>query len=471
MSDKDNKDDKKKPDLGPFDESDFDLDEDFGEPSDSLDDFEDEEFIEDQPKVSTDKKKNLAIMIIAALFIFFMAYQLIMGGKKSRQQTKPKTETEEIKEEFREKSAIPVKVANEPRASIGTSPGDMTPSLDETFTAPPPPPPPPPTYDIGSAYTEPSTGSRFDIPAVDGGFTGTPSIGIPDLDSGEFTEQETEKIINEEMKRRIQAPMFIGGVSGGGGGSGSGQEDEEDPYPYEFDMSESTNFRQDSGYIGRLKTVILQGKVLDAVLETAINTDLPGKLRAIVSRDVYAEAGRRIMIPKGSRLIGTYDTQITFGQARVFIVWTRIIRPDGVDVILDGREDMIATDLLGRTGVYGDLDNRFIEIFGSSILLSTITVGFAVGASTLFSEDEDIDSTVGGDGDVVETGSVAARATRDAVEDLGGKVERIARDLIKDTPRITVDQGTKIKIFVNKDIHFPLKYINRKPEDGVFMIN
>ena len=80
--------------------------------------------------------------------------------------------------------------------------------------------------------------------------------------------------------------------------------------------------------------LVLQGKFIDAVSETAINSDLPGQVRALVSYDVYAESGRRVMLPRGTRLIGEYNTAIAKGQERLFVVWTRAIRPDGIDIAL-----------------------------------------------------------------------------------------------------------------------------------------
>jgi type IV secretion system protein VirB10 len=98
-----------------------------------------------------------------------------------------------------------------------------------------------------------------------------------------------------------------------------------------------------------LDFLILQGKFIDAVAETAMNSDLPGQVRALVSYDIYAESGRRVMLPRGTRLIGDYNTAITKGQKRLFVVWTRAIRPDGIDIaLLSG-----GTDPLGRAGLSG----------------------------------------------------------------------------------------------------------------------
>ncbi|MBL7660320.1 TrbI/VirB10 family protein, partial [Escherichia coli] len=78
--------------------------------------------------------------------------------------------------------------------------------------------------------------------------------------------------------------------------------------------------------------LVAQGTMIRGFLETAINTDLPGMVRAIVREDVRSLDGGRILIPKGSRLVGEYKSGLARGQKRIFIVWSRVIRSDGVSV-------------------------------------------------------------------------------------------------------------------------------------------
>lgn len=203
-------------------------------------------------------------------------------------------------------------------------------------------------------------------------------------------------------------------------------------------------------FIGNLGNIIAQGKVLDAVLETAINTDLPGTLRAIISHDIYAEKGRDILIPKGSRLIGTYNTGILRGQDRVFIVWTRVIRPDGVDIQIGSQ----GIDNLGRAGVPGDVDNKFTEIFSSAILTSILTLGTAVIVQASV-EDSATTTTTNTDGSSQTSGEPVALAA----QDLSSNISSLGKDFIEEyinvKPTITIDQGTSMKVFVNRDLIFP----------------
>jgi len=117
--------------------------------------------------------------------------------------------------------------------------------------------------------------------------------------------------------------------------------------------------------------VVPQGFVIPAVLETAIDSDLPGSVRAVVSRDVRGFDGSQVLIPRGSKLIGQYKSAAAIGQTRAFVVWSRIITPTGVSIDVGSP----ATDRLGRGGLEGKADTHFFERFGSAILLSVISGG------------------------------------------------------------------------------------------------
>ncbi|WP_353287987.1 TrbI/VirB10 family protein [Wolbachia endosymbiont (group B) of Gerris lacustris] len=125
---------------------------------------------------------------------------------------------------------------------------------------------------------------------------------------------------------------------------------------------------------GKLGLMIIQGKVIDAILETAISSDLQGMLRAVVSRDVYAETGDTILIPKGSRLIGGYSFDSNVAKARVNINWNRIILPHGIDVAIASS----GADELGRAGIAGIVDNKIASALFSSVALAGVSIGSSV---------------------------------------------------------------------------------------------
>jgi type IV secretion system protein VirB10 len=200
--------------------------------------------------------------------------------------------------------------------------------------------------------------------------------------------------------------------------------------------------------LNKLSVTIAQGKIITAILETAIDTELPGTLRAIIARDVYAEAGRNVMIPKGSRLIGTYNTGIARGQVRVLIVWTRLIRPDGVDVQIGSG----GIDKLGRAGVMGDVDNKYSEIFSTALLTSVLSIVVAEGADKLSSQPTTTTSSPNGS---TTTGSAGSAAAVTALNNIGNISQSIVNSMIDIHPVITVDQGTEVDVFVNRDVTFP----------------
>ena len=115
-------------------------------------------------------------------------------------------------------------------------------------------------------------------------------------------------------------------------------------------------------------TTIATGTMIPAVLETAINTDVPGYVRAVVSQDVKSFDGSRVLVPRSSRLVGQYQSGLQAGQRRAYVIWTRLIRPDGVTVSLASP----ATGFDGTTGLAGDVDSHFFSRFGSAMLLSVI---------------------------------------------------------------------------------------------------
>ena len=170
------------------------------------------------------------------------------------------------------------------------------------------------------------------------------------------------------------------------------------------------------------KATVTQGTLIPAVLETAIDTDVPGYVRAIVSADVRSFDGSRVLIPRSSRLIGQYRSGLQAGQRRAYVIWSRLIRPDGVSVNIASP----AIGFSGETGLAGKVDTRFFERFGSGMLLSVIG-----GLSAL-----------GGNAGVVVAGggqSAAAAAV--------GQTAQIG-------PTVRVRQGEPIRVFTARDLDF-----------------
>ncbi|MFA7588716.1 MAG: TrbI/VirB10 family protein, partial [Novosphingobium sp.] len=125
------------------------------------------------------------------------------------------------------------------------------------------------------------------------------------------------------------------------------------------------------------RTTVTQGTLIPAILETAIDTDVPGYVRAIVSSDVRSFDGSLVLVPRSSRLIGQYKSGLTAGQKRAYVIWTRLIRPDGVSVDLASP----AIGFGGETGLAGKVNSHFFERFGSAMLLSVVGGLSALGGN------------------------------------------------------------------------------------------
>jgi len=205
-------------------------------------------------------------------------------------------------------------------------------------------------------------------------------------------------------------------------------------------------------YIADRRHTIAQGKLLTAILETAINTEIPGFVRGIISRDVYGESGSDVLIPKGSRLFGTYSSKVARGQGRVEIAWTRLIRPDGVDLTISFN----ASDQFGRAGISGEVDNKYNATIANSLLTSILAVGATAAAQKLIGGTVDNTTTTNPtQGTTTTTGSATNQAIYDVSKTITGTVGKLIGDTIDVNPVIRVPQGTRVTVIVNADINIP----------------
>lgn len=188
------------------------------------------------------------------------------------------------------------------------------------------------------------------------------------------------------------------------------------------------NYEQpDTSFVGRLpnlSTRITQGRIIDAQLETAISTELPGLVRAFVSEDVYSHDGRCLLIPRFSTIIGEHSSSVRRGGHRVGVIWNRIITPKGLDVVVRSP----ATDGVGRSGVPGEVDRHLWERFGASVLLSLLAV---------------------------QMDSYDDRRAQAVGQSMEGVAEIALRDSINIPPTVYVPHGqTHLKVFVARDLEF-----------------
>lgn len=123
------------------------------------------------------------------------------------------------------------------------------------------------------------------------------------------------------------------------------------------------------------------GAVIPGVMVTGINSDLPGNIIAQVSQNVFDTAtGRQLLIPQGAKLFGVYDSRVIYGQERVLVAWNRLVFPDGSAVTLGA---MPGSDMAGNAGYTDKVNNHYLRIFGSAILMSMITGGMSYSMDSL----------------------------------------------------------------------------------------
>jgi len=463
-----------------------------------------EESINDKfKKVWQDKRKRLAIMGISLCSVgtmFFFFYSLFssndsaprnsegvnssrsysgaarddnsMAGSSSFNYTNNRSSYNE-EDSFKLNSETPV---NEPQVPMPPPSALPAPNISNISS----PKVPPPKIEIKEAEkkeaVEPPPLPIFDDNSNTDNSSGEP-IPIDDLPVRESQEQRQKRLA------RMSSDIMVFGDAVGGDaltGNVAGKENSNNSSYMGFDggnidktnrlgPSQSSNVTVTK--VSNLDKTLLQGKIIDAVLENAITTQLEdtSMLRAIVSRDVYAEQGKNLLIPKGSRIIGSYSNSVSDGQTRILVTWNRIITPRGIDIPVESK----STDRLGRIGVPGFTDDRFMAKLVNSFLVSYVVPMIALGITgdgddqIVSSSDSNSSSTKDGKSGINATTSSTARAKilSDATDDFSDTAKDAIDKRYPDIVTISVDQGSLIKIMVSKDIYFPAAAIENNRND------
>ena len=176
---------------------------------------------------------------------------------------------------------------------------------------------------------------------------------------------------------------------------------------------------------------VLAGTIISASLVTGIKSDLPGKIIAQVTENVYdTNTGNHLLIPQGARVIGTYDSVVAFGQSRALVIWQRIILPDGSSVVI---ENLPATDTAGYAGLEDEVNFHTWRLI-KGVVLSTL---LGIGTELTFGDEE----------------SDLLSALRGSSQDNANQVgQRLAQRNLNIQPTITVRPGWPLRIIVNKDL-------------------
>jgi type IV secretion system protein TrbI len=186
---------------------------------------------------------------------------------------------------------------------------------------------------------------------------------------------------------------------------------------------------------GLSKFEVKAGSIIPVILVTAINSDLPGNVVAMVSEDVYdTRSGDYLLIPKGTRVLGRYDSMVSYGQNRVQVSWNRLVRPDGSSIVLD---NMPGVDLAGNSGYKDKVDNHFDRLAGGVILSSLLSVGASVSQGAYTDES---------------SMTLQQRMAANVGENINNVGSQITRKNLDIQPTLKILAGKKVNVLVNKDM-------------------
>jgi len=189
------------------------------------------------------------------------------------------------------------------------------------------------------------------------------------------------------------------------------------------------------------------GWEIPAVLEQALNSDLPGELKAWVMSNVYDTAsGLYLLIPQGSRLVGSYSSRVSYGQNGVQVAWNRIIFPDASAIDLNG---MSGLDAQGKAGLRDKVDRHYKQLFGFAVLTSMFDAALAITQNRQQS--------------VLVYPSATQEAERAAGREVSQLGTQITRKNLNVQPTVKIPAGYKFNVRVNRDMPFESPYEPAQP--------
>lgn len=352
------------------------------------------------PSVNKRKGGNRIVTVLGFVFVFCLAAALIVAVNSSPKNKRPKEA----------KQQEPESISNRlPPISI-PPPQPLQPSPVSAQATPPvplaqnhPQQPPLPAKDnakTGMEWHDRKLGGSLLIDAKPGTASATPTTAV-------FTEQ-----------------------GGHTGQNLSGKTDLGGKLDATITVSRSAAMLRDRNFL------ITKGTNLDCVLETAMDSSLPGLTTCRLTRDVYSDNGRVLLLDRGSQLVGEYQGGVKQGQVRLFVLWTRAKTPNGVIISLDSP----GADALGRSGHEGWVDNHFWQRFGAAILMSLVKDSVTVLAQNSGSGSNN--TNIYGN-----TGTGAEKI-----------VEKMLDSTVNIPPTIIKNQGEHIQVMVARDLDFSSVY-------------
>lgn len=184
---------------------------------------------------------------------------------------------------------------------------------------------------------------------------------------------------------------------------------------------------------------VIAGTFIPAVLETGLNSDLPGYVTAVVRQNVYdTVSGSYLLIPKGTRIFGKYESKVAYGQQRLLLNWNRLIFANGASISLKG---MPGTDKEGYSGFADEVDNHFANLLSGAIFMSVI------GAGAQLSQPQTASGVTPSQNEMI--GQTMAGQAGSQIANIAGQVVQKNMNV---SPTITIRPGYEFNIIVNKDM-------------------
>lgn len=241
----------------------------------------------------------------------------------------------------------------------------------------------------------------------------------------------------------------VTGMAGGGAGDGyKAQNDQAGKLQFNnAGQAMQDNYLKASRNAALSPYEVKAGWDIPAVLDQGVNSDLPGEMHAVVRENVYdTGTGRHLLIPKGSRVLGYYNSNLSFGQERVQVVWHRIIFPDASSINLG---TMVGQDASGYAGFHDQVNNHWGRIIGGAVLSSLFSAGYQISQRPRDNIDKGLSSA-----------DIAAAAVGMQVSQVGA---RLTDRNLAIQPTLEIRPGYRFNIRVNKDMLFAGPYKDLPP--------
>ena len=288
----------------------------------------------------------------------------------------------------------------------------------------------------------------YEKPKTSASYSAVPPSSSNTSESLSYAKQERERILSQMADLNDPNGSYQQKINAMRNGS-TYQPSENNATRFSITTASSTEtgdkWTLDSSVQAPKRLSIITGSVLPATLITGINSDLPGKIIAQVSQNVYdSPTGRFMLVPQGTKIFGTYESGVVYGQERVLVSWNRLIFPDGKTIDIGS---MNGTDQAGYSGMNDLVNNHYLRLFTSSFLLSVISAGIT------YSQDKYTSNN--------ENGTTASSAM---AQSFGSQMGNTALQMIQKnmniSPTLEIRPGFKINIIVTKDIIFSKPYQN-----------